>query len=852
MITSRGKLSLESTQYKILLPVLLCLALAILTVITFWPLKDCGFINLDDNVYVYENANVQSGLNWNSIRQTFSFELREGIGHWHPVTWLSLMLDYQIFGLNPQGFHLINLLFHVMNTILLFLILCRMTKKLWPSAFVAALFAIHPLHVESVAWITERKDVLSTFFWMLAMGAYSYYVEHPGFRRYFFVLLFFILGLMVKSMLITLPFVLLLLDYWPLQRFQGKKQDHKIQNEVFKFETSDKQKKKSKNKQETLEIKKPADPGYKRSLIYPLFWEKVPLFVLIILSSIITYIAAQSARAVLSDMFPLGVRIMNAFISYIAYIGKMIWPSNLAVFYPYQKFLVPWQVLGSVLLLITITLLVIWRAKRFPYLATGWLWYLGTLVPVIGIVQAGGQAMADRYTYIPMIGLFIIVAWGVQDLFKKKNFQKEIFLSSSVLSILCLSIITWTQVGYWKNSIELWNHTLKVTDYNWFAYNNRGVAYIGLRNYKQAIEDFNRAIAIKPGYAEAYNNRGNAYNSLGNYKQAIEDYNRAIKIKPGYAIAYNDRGGAYGNLGQYQQAIEDFNDAIRLKLNDGRVYNNRGVAYAKLGQYQQAIKDYNEAIRLKPNYTDAYNNRKNAYAKFGQQPWAIEDYNEVIRLKPNYADAYNDRGIAYGNLGQYQRAIKDYSEAIRLKLDYADAYFNRGVAYANLGQYQRAIEDYNDAIRLKPDHVEAYGNRGSVYDKLSQYKQAIEDYNEAIRLKPDYADAYSNRGIVYDKLSQYQRAIEDYNQAIRLDPNHAEAYSNRGITYDKLGEYQRAIKDCTEAIRLKHDDAISYNIRGYAYLLQGNKELACRDAQKACTLGKCKLLEMAKGKGDCH
>ena len=242
-------LSSEATQHKNLIPVLICLALAILTVITFWPLKDCGFINFDDNMYVYENAYVQSGLNWNSIRQAFSSELVKKSGNWHPLTWLSLMLDYQIFGLNPSGYHLINLLFHVMNTILLFLILRRMTKTLWPSAFVAALFAIHPLHVESVAWIAERKDVLSTFFWMLTMGAYSYYVEHPGFRRYFFVLLFFVLGLMAKPMLVTLPFVLLLLDYWPLQRFQEIKPDHKVQAEVLKSVTSDKQKKKSKKKQ---------------------------------------------------------------------------------------------------------------------------------------------------------------------------------------------------------------------------------------------------------------------------------------------------------------------------------------------------------------------------------------------------------------------------------------------------------------------------------------------------------------------------------------------------------------------------------------------------------------------------
>ena len=571
MPTSQGMLNSEATQHKNLIPVLICLALAILTVITFWALKDCGFINLDDDKYVYGNAHVQSGLNWNSIEQAFSFSsdiiLPGKIGHWHPLTWLSLMLDYQIFGLNPSGYHLINLLFHVMNTILLFLIFRRMTKTLWPSAFVAALFAIHPLHVESVALIAERKDVLSTFFWMLTMGAYSYYVEHPGLRRYSLVFLLFVLGLMAKSMLVTLPFVLLLLDFWPLQRF---------------VET------------------KPADPEYKWSLIYPLLWEKVPLFVLAILSSIVTYIAAQKGGFMQSlEILPMSIRIGNVFISYIAYIGKMIWPRNLAVYYPYPELLVPWQVLGSVLLLIAITVVVIWRTRKFPYLAAGWLWYIGTLVPVIGIVQAGVQTVADKYTYIPLIGLFIMVAWGVPDLLKKWNYRKEILLTSSALSILCLSIITWTQVGYWQNNITLYDHALKVTDDNWLIHNARGVAYSGLGNYRQAIEDFSKAIEIKPGYPEAYFNRGVVYKGLGNYKLAIEDYSRAIEIKPRYADAYNNRGNAYSALGNYMQAIEDYSRAIEIKPGHVAAYNNRGSAYLNQGDNISGCRDARKACELR-------------------------------------------------------------------------------------------------------------------------------------------------------------------------------------------------------------------------------------------------------------
>src|SRR5664280_1443593 len=671
MSTSREMLNSKATRHKNLIPVLICLALAILTVITFWSLKDCGFIALDDNIYVYENAYVQSGLNAHSIGQAFSSELAK-VGHWHPLTWLSLMLDYQIFGLNPQGFHLVNLLFHVMNTLLLFLILRRMTTNLWPSAFVAALFAIHPLHVESVAWIAERKDVLSTFFWMLTLGAYSYYVESPGFRRYCFVFLFFALGLMAKPMLVTLPFVLLLLDYWPLRRFQERRQDQKVQTEKSKLLTSDKKKKKSKKNdvvtvKETLEVKKPADPEYKWSLIYPLLWEKVPLFVLVILSSLATYMAAQSAGAVTSiEKLPLGVRIGNAFVSYIAYIGKMIWPSNLAVFYPYPKGLILWQVIGSVLLLIAITLVVIWRAKKSPYLATGWLWYAGTLVPVIGIVQAGVQAMADRYTYISLIGLFIMVAWGLPELLKKWKYRKEILFTASALIILCLSIITWTQVGYWQNSISLFDYTLKVTDNNWFTYSSRGNTYYDLGNYQQAIEDYDRAIEIKPGYAEAYSNRGIAYHKLGNYKHAIADLSRAIEIKPGYAMAYNNRGNAYNVLGNYSQAIEDYGRAIEIKPGYAEAYYNRGTSYNSIGNYQQAIADLKRAIEIKPVYPEAYINRGFAYKGLGNYQQAIEDYGRAIDTKPDYAYAYLNRSAAYARLGKNDMAVNDLKTAAKL------------------------------------------------------------------------------------------------------------------------------------------------------------------------------------------
>ncbi len=640
MKSSQGKGSTPANNRKFLLPLLICLFLAILTIIAFSPLKDSGFIVYDDEQYITKNVYVQSGLSAESISKAFSSDLAKYSGHWHPLTWLSLMLDHSLFGLNPTGYHLVNLLFHVLNTIFLFLVLRRMTKALWPSAFVAALFAIHPLHVESVAWVVERKDVLSTFFWMLTMGAYSYYVEQKAAQRYAFVVLFFILGLMSKPMLVTLPFVLLLLDFWPLQRFTEAIPAPRIPAAEIRPEISGKKKKNRKKEAEkaamavkAVEVTKPAVPEFKWSLIYPLLLEKVPLFVLAVLSSIVTYLAAHSSgtAASLDDLTP-AVRIGNALVSYVVYIGKMIVPVNLAVLYPHPGNVVVWQVIGSVILLITATSFVICQAKKLPYLATGWFWYLGTLLPVIGIIQVGIQSMADRYTYISLIGLFIIIAWGIPELLKNWKHRQEILAALSVLSLLVFSVITWNQAGYWKNSITLFDHVLNVTGNNWLINNNRGLAYKNLGDYPQAIKDFDEAIRIKPEYAEAYYNRGLAHKALGNAGQAIADYSRAIRIKPNMAEAYNNRGNAYGESGDCNLALMDFNAALEINPSFAEAYMNRGNAYNCLGNYQQAIEDYGRAIEKKPDYAASYYNRAVAYSKMGNGKLAILDLKTAAGL----------------------------------------------------------------------------------------------------------------------------------------------------------------------------------------------------------------------------
>jgi Flp pilus assembly protein TadD len=640
---------------------LVYLFLAVAALIAFWQVNQCDFINYDDPIYVTDNIHVKSGITIGSIRWAFTSCYA---ANWHPVTWMSHMLDVQLFGLKPRWHHLTNLLFHIANSLLLFFVFHRMTKAPWKSAFVAALFALHPLHVESVAWVAERKDVLSTFFWMLTMGAYIYYVEQrteDGRQRtedgekwtgiirfpssvfhYSAVVIFFALGLMAKPMLVTLPFVLLLLDYWPLQRFEQKKSARQTRTEASRQGVgSGERERLSAKKRKGKSGKMPTGQGIAQSSVLspqssallPLLREKIPLFALAALSCIVTYVAQKRGGSVVSfEGIGPGVRIANAFVSYIIYIGKTIWPNNLAVFYPHPGLRPLWQVLGAALLLGAVTILVITTAKRFPCVTMGLLWFTGTLVPVIGIVQVGRQALADRYTYIPLIGLFVMAAWGLPELLKKWRYRKQALFTLWALILPCLFIVTWTQVGYWRNSITLYEHALKVTNRNDTIHNNRGATYGKLGNLSQAISDYDTAIEINPKYAEAYFNRGVAHAKLGDHRLAIADYDRAIEISPEFALASINRGVAYGQLGDQRQAISDFDRAIEINPEYAEAFNNRGFAYGTLGDHRQAISDYNRAIEINPDYAKAYYNRGIAYAELGCDSEAIEDLKTAARF----------------------------------------------------------------------------------------------------------------------------------------------------------------------------------------------------------------------------
>ncbi|MFA5181536.1 MAG: tetratricopeptide repeat protein [Syntrophales bacterium] len=563
-MTLNQKRILRSFQYEIIA----CLFLCALNLIVFWNVQYGGFV-YDDALYVAKNTHLTSGLTIDSIK--WAFTSIEG-GSYHPLTWLSWMADYALYGLHPGGYHWTNLLLHMGNTLLLFLFLRRATGDVFPSAFVAALFAIHPLHVESVAWIAERKDTLSTFFWMLTIGAYLSYAKHPGWRRYLTVTLLFVLGLMAKPMLVTLPFVLLLLDYWPLKRINFS-------------------------------------PPQGASMMSQLIWEKMPLILLSIVFSAVTLYTQKEVGALMPiETLPLTSRIMNALVSYTAYIEKMIWPQGLSVFYPYRRIFMP-EVLLSVLLLAIISYLAFRRRRSQPYLAVGWLWYLGTLVPVIGLVQVGMQAMADRYTYVPMIGLLIMIAWGGADYFQNRPRGKIMLAACALVVIAGLAAASWAQIAYWQNSTTLFANALRVSPHNHLALGNLGVALKEQGDYHGALEHFREAIRIRPNYATAHDNLGSTYILLGRRAEGTRHLREAFRLDPNHRRIRRNLADALIMEKGYGEAAELYRGLLTTEHDNAELYNNLGVALARLGNAKEAIACFEESLKLRPDYSQARENK---------------------------------------------------------------------------------------------------------------------------------------------------------------------------------------------------------------------------------------------------
>jgi tetratricopeptide (TPR) repeat protein len=608
--------------------VALLLIVSILAV--YGQVRNHDFLSYDDDDYITENHLVQAGWTVEGVFWAFRTTLHQ---HWHPLTWLSHMTDCQFFGLNPKAHHLMNVFFHVANTLLLFFVLRRMTGAPLRSAFVAVLFAVHPLHVEPVAWVADRKDLLSAFFWMLAMVAYVRYAERPGFTRYALVVTAFILGLMAKPMVVTLPFVLLLLDYWPLERFEfgeSHKGGHRGNG-------------------------KSLEATYQSAPALRLLWEKGLFFFILGASAVVTVLVMrhESISALkLSTFWPTQRLVANALVNCITYIGKMLWPLELAVPYP-DRLMVPlWQMGGAGLLLFGLSSLVFWQRRRYPYLLVGWLWYLVTLAPVIGLVKGGPHKLADRYTYIPLIGLYIMMAWGVPDLLKGWRHRRMALGLSSALVLSGLMIGAWMQVRHWKTSVALFEHTVKVTPNNYEAQVNLGAALARQGRLNEGIEHFSEAVKIQPDYPKAYYDLGLAMARQGRLKEAIRYYAVALQIRPDYPEAQNSLGVALSRQGRVEDAMVHFEAALKARPGHAKAHNNLGVELAKVGRLEEAIGHFSEAVRINPEYAEAHNNLGLACVRQGRLEEAIGHFSEAVRIRPDYKEAQNNLKLGLQHLGR--------------------------------------------------------------------------------------------------------------------------------------------------------------------------------------------------------
>jgi Flp pilus assembly protein TadD len=593
-------------------PLLTLALLALVTLAVHGQVLSHDFLHYDDPIYVGDNPAVREGLSWQGIRWAFTAMHRS---NWFPLTWLSHMLDCQLFGLNPAGHHLTNLLFHVLNTLLLFALLDRMTRSRRRSALVAALFAIHPLHVESVAWVAARKDVLSTLFALLATRFYVGYARQAKGRRskhrdYGLALLFFAMGLMAKPMLVTLPFLFLLLDYWPLRRFPAPPAPGRRPK------------------------RKKAGP---RASPQSLLWEKLPLFALTLVSCAITFTAQRRGGSVaLLEQLSLWRRLDNAVVSYVAYAWKTIVPKDLCAFYPFPDAPQPlWQFAAALLVLAGVSYLAVWSGRERRYLAVGWLWYLGTLVPVIGLVQVGEQALADRYTYIPLIGLFLMLSWGAHDLLARWKADPRTFSALSLLLLAALSVPAVRQVGHWKNEKTLFQHAAAVTQGNFTAYNNLGNVFSEEGEYQEAIRHFETALEIRPDYPKALHNLANAYLELGEFDAALRHFERALELAPeSFQVHYN-LARALVRLGRLEEAAEHYSRAVELNPGLVPAYRSLGILLVQLERPQEAERYLREAIRRKPDDALAYHSLGDAYRKLGRTQAAIASYSQALRESPD-------------------------------------------------------------------------------------------------------------------------------------------------------------------------------------------------------------------------
>ena len=594
-----------------------CILLTALTLIVYWQVGRFEFIGFDDGLYVSDNPNVKSGLTTGSIAWSFSFEDKDKT-YWHPLTWLSHMLDVELYGLQAGPHHLTNVALHMVNTLLLFFVLARLTDAPWRSGLVAALFAIHPINVESVAWVASRKNLLSTTLWMLTTYVYVYYAKNPGMARYLTLTLIFLLGLLAKPMLVTLPCTLLLLDFWPLKRlrFAGKQ-----------FSP------------DGLQASKPLSSGAWRQ--WGLVMEKLPL---LFLSLLVSFLATDSMKytgtLIPFEAVPLALRIQNALVSTLTYIAKIIWPAHLAVFYPYPEVLSFWQTGLSILLLSGVTAYACLGLRKRPFFIVGWLWFLGTLVPVSGLIQVGlWPALADRWAYVPSIGLFIIIVWGSHEYLWRWSEQAVKFGVTAValVIIISLAMVSHRQVAVWGNGISLFEHALEHTEGNFVAHNNLGAELYRQERSENALFHFHEAVRINPNYFFAYHNIGIDSLYHEKFEEAEKWFAKALSINPRFADGHKKMAATKFKLRKIKESLYHCSLAVEIAPQDKTVHNDFGCILLSIGQPANAVHFFRNALRIDPDFADANHNIGAAYLNLGQSDNAERHFDRALATKPEYA-----------------------------------------------------------------------------------------------------------------------------------------------------------------------------------------------------------------------
>lgn len=658
--------SVQKSRNRVVAGICVLLALAVFAV--FGRTLRYGFVNLDDDLYVYHNPVVTQGLTVQGVRQVFT---RQMCDFYHPLTMLSLMADHQLYGLHAGGYHLTNILLHAATSVLLFLVLLQLmggragksaggaatpADALWPCAFVAALFAIHPLRVESVAWVTERKDVLSGLFFVLTIGAYVRYTRVPfSPARYLAVIFLFALGLLSKPSLVTLPFLLLLLDCWPLNRVRS--------------------------------------PEFEIRSWAKLFLEKIPLFVLSAAACVAAILTQQPLTEPVGQL-PVLPRLGYAAVSYVVYLEKMFYPGQLAALYPFPQKGLPWPEIALALALlagISIGALALWR--RRPYLTVGWLWYLGMLVPMIGLVHVGAVARADRFTYLPQIGVYLMLAWAAKDLTVSWRHGRRIRRAGAFVVIAVLMGCAWKQTSYWRNSESLWTHTLACTSDNAFAHTDFGGALLEAGQIDEAVLHFQEALQINPNDVRTHRNLGDALLQKGQGEEGIQELQRALEINPKDAGSHVDLGIVLYQLGRMDEAVAQYQAALEINPDNTKAHNNLGLALGRLGRTDEAVVQYQKALDTDPGNADAQVNLANVFLQTGRLDKAIAHYEQALAINPKIAEAHNNLGLALYQSGRADEAIGHYQKALEINPG------NAGILH-NLEAAQKAAQTNPVSIQI--------------------------------------------------------------------------------------------------------------------------------------------------------